>query len=200
MLLYIFICQKTLKNKCSFLAWLKQLCKLLVFGLSCPSFRFSSVDFVNQLICWCASPQILNLWESVTKCVTSILFMIRAHQGSWQTGIFDLFFNFAKIFNWLWLLLNWQLGEILIGVNTSIMNVLVLKVLQVGLLSLKFWLRACMVCMTPGSQDFFKLNGRISQRNRNRIRKYLGLFIRGLNGFKSWHTPFKVWKLLSLQL
>ena len=98
------------------------------------------------------------------------------------------------------LLLNWQLGEILIGVNTSIMNVLVLKVLQVGLLSLKFWLRACMVCMTPGSQDLLKLNGRISQRNRNRIRKYLGLLIRGLNGFKSLHTPFKVWKLLSLQL
>ena len=47
-------------------------------------------------------------------------------------------------------------------------------------------------------QSFFKI--RISRRIRNRIRKYLSLFIRGLDGFEtwkkwrskiSWHTPFK---------
>ena len=49
---------------------------------------------------------------------------------------------------------------------------------------------------TPRS--FFKI--RISRRNRNRIRKYFSLFIRGLDGFESWkkwrskiswRTPFK---------
>ena len=70
------------------------------------------------------------------------------------------------------------------------------------------WLRGMMhtaesdsaVGCTPRS--FFKI--RISQRNLNGIRKYISLFIRGLDEFESWkkwmskiswHTPFKQCKM-----
>ena len=67
-----------------------------------------------------------------------------------------------KNFVVLWLFLKGRSGEILVGVNTSIIKDF----------KYKKW--------------FFELCDRISRGNRNQIRKYFTLFIRGPDGFESW--------------
>ena len=85
-----------------------------------------------------------------------------------------------KIFESLWLLLKGQSGEILLGVNTSIMKEKIWRI-KFWFAKPKFWL--CDVMHSAHRcVDFFKLCHWKSWRNK----KYLRLFIRCPNGVESW--------------
>ena len=71
-------------------------------------------------------------------------------------------------------------GEILLGVSTSSMKEKIIRTIF-DLLSLKIWLRG----HAHGGVKFFKLCDRMSRRNRNRVRKHISLFIRGIVGSES---------------
>ena len=86
-----------------------------------------------------------------------------------------------EIFVSLWLVLKGQWGEILLGVNISIIKE---KILRKKILFAKTKILTPR-CAAHRGVDFFELCDRISRRNRNRIRKYFSLFIRGPDGFKS---------------
>ena len=92
------------------------------------------------------------------------------------------------------LCLSRQSGEILLGVNTS--GYRERKDFKYKMLIYYEILLTLAVCCTLRRS----LYDRISRRNRNLIRKYFSLLIRGPNGFESWkklrskiswHTPFK---------
>ena len=100
-----------------------------------------------------------------------------------------------KIFESLWLLFVGQSGEILLEVNTSIM---IEKIWRKFLFAKPKILTPR--CVWHRGVEFFELCDRISRWNRNQIRKYFSLFIRGTDEFESWkkwrlkiswHTPFK---------
>ena len=75
----------------------------------------------------------------------------------------------------LWLVLMGQKGEILLGMNTYYMKD---NIRRNFVLTLR--------CDAHRGVEFFYLCDWISWRNRNWIRKYLSLFIRGQDGFESW--------------
>ena len=88
----------------------------------------------------------------------------------------------SEIFLNLWFLLKGPSGEILLGGNTFIMKEKIWRTF--------FWFARPKI-MTPWSHahrgvEFFELFDQISQQNRNRIRKYFSLFIRGTDRFESW--------------
>ena len=114
-----------------------------------------------------------------------------AHLGVWIE-------NFTS----LWLLLKGPSGEILLGVNTSIMKEKIWSI-KSGFTQPKFFTPQC---HAHRGVEFFKLCNWISRRNRNRIRKYFTLFIRGPDGFESWKKwqskiswtlPLKYWEILT---
>ena len=87
-----------------------------------------------------------------------------------------------EIFVSLWLLSKGQSREILLGVNTSIMNERIWRTFV--------WF-AKPNMLTPGCHahrevEFFKLCDQISQQNWNQTQKNVNLFIRGPVGFASW--------------
>ena len=91
-----------------------------------------------------------------------------------------------------------QSGEILLGVNTSIMKE------KIG--RTHFWFATpkflTPLCHAHCDVEFSELCDRISRRNWYRTRKYFSLFIRGPDRFELWkkwrlkilwHTPFKLY-------
>ena len=83
----------------------------------------------------------------------------------------------------LWLLLNGQSGEILLGVNTSIIKQKIWRK--------KIWYAKPKIltpqCHAHRGVGFIELYDGISRRNRNRVRKYFSMFIRGPDTVGSNH-------------
>ena len=88
-----------------------------------------------------------------------------------------------EIFVSLWLHFKGQSGEILLGVNTSIMKKNIRKTF--------FWFAKPKI-LTPRCHAhcsrIFEICDWISLRNQNYIRTYFSLFIRGPDRFKSWQN------------
>ena len=93
-----------------------------------------------------------------------------------------------------------QSGEILLGVNTSIMNEKIWRK-KIEFAKPKILTQRRSGVMHTAESNFFKLCDQIFWRNRNGIQKYLTLFIRFPDVFESWkkwrakisrHTPYKI--------